>query len=60
MNAEQQRPQRRDSDTEKGITNALGRALGTPLLIDHAADAAFAESIRRLRSARGSDRGTKQ
>lgn len=52
-----------DNDTKRGIANALGRALGlapTPLLIDAAADAAFANSLERLRGAPGSNKGGKQ
>jgi hypothetical protein len=60
MKAEQPRPIGRDRDTQTGIVKALAGALGKPLLLDQAADAAFASSIRALRGVPGTNKGGEQ
>jgi hypothetical protein len=58
LKAEQSRPIGTDPDAHPGTVKAIAKAFGGPLLIDQAADAAFASSIRRLRGERG--KGGKQ
>lgn len=51
-----------DPASQQGIRAALGKAFdlgANPLLIDAAADAAFASSIERLRRSPGSHKGGK-
>jgi hypothetical protein len=49
LKAEQSSPIGTDLDAHRGTKAAIRKAWGGPLLVDQAADAAFASSIRRLR-----------
>jgi hypothetical protein len=50
----------RDPDTHRGVKSSLARAFNCPLLLDTAAEAAFASSIARLRGERGTNQGGNQ
>lgn len=56
MKAEQSRPSA-DADARRGITHSIAKAWSGPLLVDQAADAAFAGMIDRLRGEPGSNGG---